>query len=300
MERVENALRDFYGMEDPRAFTTEFVLDKAARTNAEFLRCMTDVTATTERLDVTFAPLVVTTLTITGKFENDAVEELPLEFIREKLKAHDGDLHLGVQNVKKYRKDTVKPPPDVRKFRHQVSFKFGKKSAKLFYNGTIHATGFSNVIEFLYVSFRIAEFVRSITNDGLALRLADFSINMINATTLVTDSCLPLSFSPTFLFKRMKANGYHADFDAERHPAVKIMLFDDGRKVSTGFVFATGNIVIFGSRFPRHVAKMFDMLARELNDVRHMGMTTPPRTTTVRKNFDLAHGYSMNSYMLCI
>ena len=85
MERVENALRQFYDINDLRAFTTELVLDKTARTNAEFLRCMTNVTATTERLDVTFAPLVVTTLTITGKFENDVIEELPLEFIREKL-----------------------------------------------------------------------------------------------------------------------------------------------------------------------------------------------------------------------
>ena len=305
-ERLLNVMRYSCGIDEETVplFIRNEVLEKASKLNESFLKCMTQVTSTTKKLsNVAFAPLGVTTLTITGKFTNNGVvDELPVTFIRESLseRTDENGLHLGVQKIKKHRASTYKPPADVRKFRHQVAFKLGKKSAKLFYNGTVHATGFSSIVDFLHMSLIIAEFVRDITNGELIMTLSDFNINMINAGTLVTNrGNMPLSYSPKFIAQQVEKAGHHADFDVERHPAVKIMLFDKKKKLSTGFIFATGNIVIFGSREPEHVAKMFDIIAKTLDDAHEVATATPPRTTTVRKSFDLTRGYTTNSYKLC-
>lgn len=94
--------------------------------------------------------------------------------------------------------------------------------------------------------------------------------------------------------------GFDVYFDPERHPAVKIVIYDEARKkMSTALVFGTGNITIFGSRRMSHVISMFETIASLFDGIGSLGTITALRTTTVRKTFDVSHGYITSSYLLC-
>jgi TATA-box binding protein (TBP) (component of TFIID and TFIIIB) len=239
-------------------------------------------------------------MTITGKFKHfDA--ELPIAQIRDALSAcSPGEgLYLGgVKPPPKRRSTTVRDPPDVRKFKHQISFMFEKKSAKLFYNGTVHATGFSSLVDFLHMIILIAQFVEEMVD--IQMNFDDFNINMINSGTVVQNNNFPLSFPPKAVYTHAQRAGLEAFFDPERHPAVKLLLFEGSKKVTTAFIFGTGNIVIFGSRDTTYISKMFDVVVNLLSDISHLGTLSALRKTTVKKDFDISHGYLTTSYKLCI
>ena len=77
-ERLLNVMRYSCGIDEESVhlFIHDEVLEKAAKLNESFLKCMTQVTSTTKQLsNVTFAPVGVTTLTITGKFTNNGVAD---------------------------------------------------------------------------------------------------------------------------------------------------------------------------------------------------------------------------------
>jgi len=270
------------------------VIEKVFDTNAKFLECLSSVTRSSIGKNVNFAPLTISTMTITGKFEHDQIE-LPIVRIREALEAHSSEngLYIGQVKVSKTKKVL-----DVRKFNHQVSFMFEKKSAKLFYNGTIHATGFATIIEFVHISLLIAEFIEKTVD--IRVKLADFATNLINAGTIVQRGFFPLSFSPHCVYVNAQRSGLNAFFDPDRHPAVKLLLFEDSKKISTAFVFGTGSIVIFGAKNVEHISRMFDVIANFLSDIQHFGTTTALRKTTVKKDFSISHGYLSNSYTLCV
>ena len=271
------------------------VIEKVFDTNAKFLECLSSVTRSSIGKNVNFSPLTISTMTITGKFEHDQIE-LPIVRIRDALEEHtlEDGLYIGGQ----VKVSKTKKVLDVRKFNHQVSFMFEKKSVKLFYNGTIHATGFATIIEFVHISLLIAEFIEKTV--GIRVKLADFTTNLINAGTIVQRGSFPLSFSPHCVYVNARQSGMNAFFDPERHPAVKLLLFEDSKKISTAFVFGTGSIVIFGAKNVEHISRMFDVIANFLSDIQHFGTTTSLRKTTVKKDFSISHGYLSNSYTLCV
>lgn len=282
-------------------YVSPVVIDKIFDTNSSFLECLSHAAKTSVGRNVQFAPLTVSTMTITGKFKHDLDIEMPIERIREALSgcSPDEGLYLGgVKPPPKRRTNTNKDPPDVRKFKHQISFMLDKKSAKLFYNGTVHATGFSSLVDFLHMIVLIAQFVEEMVD--IPMIFDDFNINMINSGTVVQNNNFPLSFPPKAVYLHAQRAGIDAFFDPERHPAVKLLLFDGTKKMTTAFIFGTGNIVIFGSRDTTYISKMFGVIVNLLSDISHLGTSSAPRKTTVKKEFDISHGYLTSSYKLCV
>ena len=45
---------------------------------------------------------------------------------------------------------------------------------------------------------------------------------------------------------------------------------------------------------------MFDVIVNLMNDISHLGTLSALRKTTVKKEFDISHGYLTSSYKLCI
>ncbi|AGE54376.1 transcription factor TFIID (or TATA-binding protein TBP) [Paramecium bursaria Chlorella virus NY2B] len=292
-----------------KMYISSDVIDKIFHTNEDFLRCMTNITSTCKTLKhIKFTPSTITTITITGKFVYDETltKELPIEYIRERLnEENDLGLYIGVQKIKKHRSDVFnkKIQHDKRKFRHQVPIKHDGKSAKLFYNGSVHITGITNLVDFIHITSLIASFIHEITNKELLMILNDFKINMINTSSLVTNlQNFPLSFPPKTITELIRETGQHVDFDPERYPGVKLTITDEhGKKASTGCVFQTGSISLIGSRSPKYIAQTFDVIAKNLDRLWTLGQSAKkPRTTTSRIPLNLAHGYLINSYRLCI
>ena len=282
-------------------YVSPAVLEKVFDTNTKFLECLSHTAKTSFGKPVQFAPLAISTMTITGKFKHEMDIEMPIERIREALSTRppgEGLYLGGVKPLLKRRAVTIKYPPDVRKFKHQVSFMLDKKSAKLFYNQTVHATGFSSLVDFLQMMILIAQFVEE--HVDIHMIFDDFTINMINSGTIVQSNNFPLSFPPKAVYLHAQRAGLEAFFDPERHPAVKLLLFDGSKKVSTAFIFGTGNIVIFGSRDTAYISKMFTVVVNLLSDISHLGTPTALRKTTVKKEFCVSHGYLTSSYKLCI
>lgn len=277
------------------------VIDKVFDTNKKFLECLSHTARTSFGKNIQFAPLTLSTMTITGKFNHASDSEMPIGLIRDALAEYPPEegLYLGgMKPPRKRRSVANKEPNDVRKFRHQVSFMLDKKSAKLFYNGTVHATGFSSLVDFLHMIVLISQFVEEVVD--INMNFDDFNINMINSGTVVQSDNFPLSFPPKAVYLHAKSMCIEAFFDPERHPAVKLLLFEGSKKVSTAFIFGTGNIVIFGSRDTAYISKMFDVIVNLLSDISHLGTPSALRRTTVKKEFDVSHGYLTPSYKLCI
>jgi TATA-box binding protein (TBP) (component of TFIID and TFIIIB) len=282
-------------------YVSSDAIEKMFDTNDKFLECLSHSTKSSVDRNVQFAPLTISTMTITGKFKHDLDIEMPIGQIREALATCPSEegLYLGgVKPPPKRRATNSKDPPDVRKFKHQVSFMLDKKSAKLFYNQTIHATGFSSLVDFLHMMVLIAQFVEE--HVDIHMIFEDFNINMINSGTVVQSNNFPLSFPLKALYLHAQQAGLEAFFDPERHPSVKLLLFEESKKVSTAFIFGTGHIVIFGSRDTSFISKMFDVVVNLLSDISHLGTLTALRKTTVKKEFDVSHGYLSSSYKLCI
>ncbi len=275
------------------------VIDKVFEANTSFLKCLSHAARNSSWEDVQFAPLTISTMTITGKFRHEF--EMPIERIREALteRPPGEGLYLGgVKPPPKRRSSKVQEPPDVRKFKHQISFMHEKRSAKLFYNGTVHATGFSSLVDFMIMILLIAQFVEEAVD--IQMNFDDFNINMINSGTVVQSNNFPMSFQPRAIYAQAQSIGLDSFFDPERHPAVKLLLFEGSKKVSTAFIFGTGNIVIFGSRDTSYISKMFDIVVNLMREVSHLGAVTGLRKTTVKKDFSVSHGYLTSSYKLCI
>lgn len=268
----------------------------------EFLDSMTRIERAGREKSVSFLPLTITTITLTGTYVIGGAQTIPVETLRAMEDVAAGfDLTFDEPKVKRKRKDayTRDVVPDKRRFRNQLSVRREGKSAKIFYNGSLHVTGCSSVADFLDVAGLITEFVREGT--GIELTLATFDIKMINAGTVIVDRTtgFPVKFPPRALSGA--AASFGVDFDSERHPGVKIPVYEDGAKVATTCVFQTGSMSIIGAKRPRHVALAFENTVDVLEACAHVGesTTTAMRTTTAKKKLDLMHGYPAASYLAC-
>jgi TATA-box binding protein (TBP) (component of TFIID and TFIIIB) len=273
----------------------------------EFLESMTRIQRAGQMKSVSFLPLTITTITLTGTYVIRGAPTIPVETLRnmEDVAAEFG-LTFDEPRVKRKRKDayTRDVVPDKRRFRNQLSVRRDGKSAKIFYNGSLHVTGCASVADFVDVADLIVQFVREGTGrEGpeIELILSAFDIKMINAGTVIVDPAngFPVKFPPRALSGA--AARFGVDFDSERHPGVKIPVYEDGVKVATTCVFQTGSMSIIGAKRPRHVALAFENAADVLEACAHVGEPTAiaMRTTTAKKKLDLVHGYPAASYFAC-
>jgi TATA-box binding protein (TBP) (component of TFIID and TFIIIB) len=241
------------------------------------------------------SPHHISTLTISVKFDRG---DLPVNIIRERLAEEDGELTLAVPKVVKHRKTTaVASNTNMKKFDHQVSFKMGGSSLKMFCNGSGHGTGFSSFKDFLDMTHKVTEFILDVT--GIELQIVDVNINMINASTSILDkNFMPVQFQMKQLSSIFAEEGHHTEFDPDMHPAVKVILFEDTKKVSTCFIFPTGSITIFGSKEPHHIASIFEIVFKTMDKAHMLATQCPPRKTTVRKPLDISFGYPTSTVKL--
>lgn len=170
------------------------------------------------------------------------------------------------------------------------------------------------------------------TNDDTcsSVQLLDFDTHLINA--LCVAACpttgRPLTVSPAALMAALQSSDRpmalaaqssvppkqpnrkrrklcrcsHAEFDAERHPSVKIPLVTaDGHKVATVCVFQTGSISVMGARTPEFLADAFVGVCALLDRV---GGTPDPsrrmRTTTAKHALCLEDGYPFDLKACCM
>lgn len=268
-------------------------MESIARLSKEFMHTF-DAISRVETEHIKASPVHISTLTISVKFDRG---DIPVNILRERLADEDGDLTLAVPKVVKHRKTTVVAKTNMKKFDHQVSFKMGGSSLKMFCNGSGHGTGFSSFKDFLDMTNKVTEFILDVT--GIELQIVDVNINMINASTSIVGSdYMPRQFQMKQLSSVFVQEGYHTEFYPEMHPAVKVILFEGAKKASTCFIFPTGSITIFGSKEPRHVASIFEIVFKTMDKAHMLSSPCPPRKTTVRKPLDISFGYPTSTVKL--
>lgn len=239
---------------------------KLAALGAAFLDCFEAVNASTSALrHVAPLPLAVSTITLTGTLDVSAVpveqmrlaaqlaEELgePLEFVLD-----DCDADNPPPGKRRRRREGA--AASGRRFRYQLPLRRNGKSLKLFHNGSVHVTGCGSPAEFLDMAAALEGFL--LDAGGVRARLLDFDVQMINASFVVTDPVTgrPLSVAPGALLRTLPPHLRRAEFDAERHPSLKIPLLDgEGRKTATACIFQTGCVTVMGARAPRHLADAY-------------------------------------------
>lgn len=244
-------------------------------------------------------PLQLSTMTFSGKFN---MGNIPIHSIREAMKDSTSDyggVTIAVPKVVKHRKNTVIRETNMKKFDHQVSFNVGTTSLKVFFNGSVHGTGFSSIADFVNAAQLVAKAIQSITELELELDLADISTNLINISTSVVDNrYLPVNFNMKKLADAFLEQNIHADFNPEQHPAVKIIFSEDKKKVCTAFVFPTGSVSIFGSKEPKYISQMYNKLFSTMDKYSHLAKNCDFRKTTLKTHVSISHGYPSSSINL--
>ncbi len=172
-------------------------------------------------------------------------------------------------------------------------------------------------------------------NAAQNVHMVEFDTHLINALCVVTCPLTgrPLIISPTALMaalhtserpmallarscpqqqpkppnrkrrKLTKSCGSHAEFDAERHPSVKIPLVTaaGGHKVGTVCVFQTGSVSIMGARTPEYLADAFVGACALLDGVGGTpDASKSMRTTTAKQTLCLDDGYPFDLKACCL
>lgn len=267
------------------------------RFGREFLECFERVNRANEALrNVTTLPMSLSTITCTGVLSR---AELPVDDMRlaaELVAELGGEAEFEVDcDEAKYNKS--------KRFRYQLPLKRNGKSLKLFYNGSVHATGCTSPLEFLDMVDCLSGFMRQMGN--LEAWLVSFDIQLINTLFLVAHpgTKKPMTIAPGALLRILGRGQQPAEFDTERHPSVKIPLLLDGAKVATVCVFQTGSVSIMGAKRPSHVAAAYEMVVAHI-DAHAAQLCLPDaaarmRTTTAKQGLVLVQGYPFNLFSCC-
>lgn len=274
-----------------------------------FLDCFSRVAAANDRVrHVDVLPMSVSTITFTAKFN---VPALPVDAMRLALElaqemdepmGFELDCDLAKRRRKKRRKDDGSGGEQdcSKRFRCQLPLKRNGKSVKLFQNGSVQSTGCASPLEFLDLMDELVRFVKHAADVDVAV--VDFQINLINTLFSVVQrgSREPVSVAPGAFMRRLPPD-CRAEFDPERHPAVRIPLLRDGAKVATVSVFQTGCVSIMGARGPEHVAAAYEMIVDALDRAvpEVCAPATAVRTTTAKKALCLVHGYPFSLFSCC-
>jgi len=242
-------------------------------------------------------PIQLNTMTLSGKYNNGDTP-IPVDVIRSSMTGivtKDG-LQLAAPKVVK-RRDTAVRNTNMRKFDHQVSINLGTTSMKVFYNGALHGTGFSSVKDFVSMANLVATHIEEVA--GMVLELVDVSTNLINMSTSTVDAfSRPVKFNMKRLTEAFERKGEQAYFNPEQHPAVKVLLFEETKKLCTAFIFPTGSISIFGSKEPKHIATIYRTLFEVMDDNFELAQVCDLRKTTLKTRLDISHGYPTTSVRL--
>lgn len=250
-----------------------------------------------------FLPLTVTTITMTAVFGLGDAKVIPIDALKNATDiARAMDMTVDEPKTKRRRKDAFVRDivPEKRRFRNQASLRHGGKSAKIFYNGSLHVTGCASTKDFVDAAVAVAQFVHAAT--GIVLTPKTVGIQMINAGSTIVDrrTGFPMCFPPRTLSAEAARAGFYVDFDSERHPGVKFPLHEDGVKVATACVFQTGSVSIIGARSPARLAAAFELLTDVIEACIHVGKPSAVmRTTTSKKILDLTLGYPTAAYDTC-
>lgn len=204
-----------------------------------------------------------------------------------------------------------------QRFAHQITFKCGTRSIKLFRNGTVHGTGCPSPVEFLDLVDQFSRFVDRSIGEHLpgSLALTGLQTRMMNAMFVATDRATGaiLKIRPEALSRATP----RAEHETERHPGVKVCLYvarggrpvepadaaaEGAHKVTVRF-FQTGTVSVTGAREPAHIAAAHEfacrLLDRHYDDVCRVDAKTSLRTTTAAKKLDLSQGYATNQFNAC-
>lgn len=229
-------------------------------------------------------PLFVNTMTFSGRFDT---KDIPIDRIRREVTFASDQKLCGSKTDVICRK---KPRATTRKFDHQASFKIGTSCIKLFSNGSVHGTGFSTPHQFLNAVLLVGDAVRDVVGEDLVL--IDVKTNMINVSTSVMNSAWrPIKFNLKRLSETFTREDVDADFNPEKHPASRVTLFEQKKKVCTALLYPTGSISIFGSKEPRHIAAMYEIVLSAMDENVHLSMPCELRKTTLKTPFSISHGY---------
>ncbi len=296
---------------DGEANLTDGVIAECRSIGTQFLEAMTRAhRATSRATNVAFLPLGIMTITFTGKYAMPC-KELPIEDIRAAIvedprMADTFHLELvrGATTVKRRRKDAFVRDiaHDKRRFRNQLTLSYRGKSAKLFYNGSLHVTGCTSALDMAEIGSRVADLVEVYTDRRIHITLDSMNVRMINAGSVVVDPATqrPLVFAPRALSHAIASLAVAVDFDPERHPGVKLPIQHDGQRVATACVFQTGSVSIIGAREPRAMAMAFETVVHALDRCSVIGEASREmRTTTAKKPFELVRGYPAAMFWAC-
>ena len=263
----------------------------------EAFEAMNDAAAACRR--VRPLPASVSTITFTGRLVTPDGQALrvPVEDVR--LSAM---LALELGDAPPFEVDAKRALTASRDgHRYQLSLRRNGKGIKLFHNGSVHVTGCGSPLEFLEVVDALLGFVADTC--GVDASLAGFAIQLINVLFVVTCPATgrPMTVAPGAFADSLPEPG---DFDAERHPSVKIPLWDGAAKVATACVFQTGTVSIIGARGPRHVAAAYALVCRYL-EAAPPGVCAPDaarslRTTTARQPLFVQDGYPFAAANCCV
>lgn len=242
-------------------------------------------------------PVIMNTMTFSGRFNRG---DIPIKAIRSEMAASniiigDDDISVSLATPKIVKRRNISSKSaHMNKFDHQVSFNIGTSCVKLFFNGSIHGTGFCSSNEFIAAAEIIANIIQRVC--GIETELVEINTNLINVSTAVFDSSWkPLKFNLKKLSEAFMRNNVHADFNPEQHPACKVVLFEKEKKLITGLIFPTGSISIFGSKEPKYIADIYETILKTMDDNVHMSVLCDFRKTTLKKHFSVSHGYPQSS-----
>lgn len=264
---------------------------------------MTRAELVTRSKTLGFSPLAITTMTMTAVFDLGDAKVIPIDALKNATDIAEAmGMTVDEPKAKRRRKDAYVRDivPEKRRFRNQASLRHGGKSAKIFYNGSLHVTGCASTKDFVEAAVAVAEFVYAAT--GILLTPKTVGIQMINAGSTILDrkTGFPMCFPPRTLSAEAVKAGFYVDFDSERHPGVKFPLHENGVKVATACVFQTGSVSIIGARSPRHLAAAFERLTDVIEACVHIGKPSAVmRTTTSKKILDFTFGYPTSAYDTC-
>lgn len=142
-----------------------------------------------------------------------------------------------------------------KSFYNSITFNINNLAIKIFSNGNIHITGYSDIDNSILL---VKELLKELE---IEIYIDDFDIQLINTHYKVNYN-INLNILKEEINK-IKDNVF-ASYDLERHMSVKIKLKIEDRNTSI-MVFYTGSILISGIKTPNELIKSFNFINNFIN-----------------------------------
>ena len=142
-----------------------------------------------------------------------------------------------------------------KSFYNSVTFNINNLSIKIFSNGNIHITGYSDIDN----SINLVE--KLLKELDIEASVIDFDIQLINTNYKVKHN-IKLNILNEEINKLQ--DNVFSSYDLERHMSVKIKFKIEDRNISI-MVFYTGSILITGIKTPNELLKSFNFINYFLN-----------------------------------